>query len=148
MLTIETSASFWTDSPRSASRPLFKRPVRRCLTGWTSGAGRTPSTGLRASRAASSRIISASLVGPEERALDQFVQEAPKAAALDPDAVHDAGDVVAVAEGHVAAGGISGQLLRQILEQAEGVRGEQRLELADAGAGPAAAPRPPTAAPP
>src|SRR5690242_15383219 len=102
MLTIDTSASFWTDSRRSASRSLLKRPVTRCLTVWTSGASRVS--------AASSRIMSASLVGLEERALDQFVHEAPDAAALDPDAIHDAGDVVAVAERHVAAGGIAGQL--------------------------------------
>ena len=73
----------------------------------------------------------------EEGALDQFVQEAPETAALDPDAVHDAGDVVAVAERHVAAGRIAGQLLRKVLEQVDGIRSEQRLELGDAGEGAA-----------
>src|SRR5438874_1934079 len=116
MLTIDTSASFWTDSRRSASRSLLKRPVTRCLTGWTSGVSNAST--------ASSRIMSSSLVGLEERTLDQFVQEASDPPPLDPDAVHDAGDVVAVAERHVAAGRIASQLLHEVLEEMEGIRGE------------------------
>src|SRR5579872_5219135 len=125
MPTMSTSVSFLTASRRSPSRSLLKRPVTRCLRGWTSEARRL----MTARR----RIISAPLVGLEDRAFDQFVHQASDAAPMGLSALDDAGEVVAVAEGDVAAGGVAGQLLHEILQEAAAVRGEQRLELGDAG---------------
>src|SRR5882672_12833771 len=96
MPAIVTSWSFFTTSRRSSSRSLLKRPVTRCLTGWSSGANRQS--------AASSRIIS---VHPEEGTVDQFVHERADAAALDLGPLDDLRDVVAVAERNVAADGIA-----------------------------------------
>src|SRR5882672_4526772 len=129
MPAIVTSWSFFTTSRRSSSRSLLKRPVTRCFTGWTSGASRA--------RAASSTIMSSSLVGSEHRAVDQLVHQRADPAALSPRAIDDAGDVVPVAEGHVASDGIAGELLGEVFEEAGGVVREHGLELQDAGEGPA-----------